>query len=171
LAGGNTAPNIFPIGTKSATLGQPFSFTVNAFDSQFSQTLTFTILSGAPAGATIHPSSGLFTWNSGFSMVPTTNTVTVQVTDNGTPPLSDNETFTLLGVPPPPSIGINGNQVSLGFSTIPGKTYRVEYKDDLGAAVWLRLNNQDYPSGVATSLTVNDQLNHPQRFYRIVQLD
>jgi hypothetical protein len=170
LVGGNTPPTIFPIGNRAATLGQPFSFTVNAFDSQFNA-LTFTILSGAPLGATIHPTSGLFSWSSAFSMVPTTNIVTIQVTDNGVPPLSDTETFTLFGVPPPPTVGINGNQISLGFGTIPGKTYRVEYKDNLGDAVWSRLNNQDYPSGAATSLVVTDVLNNPQRFYRIVQLD
>jgi hypothetical protein len=172
LISGNTAPVIAAIGTKTAILGQPFSFTVTATDPQAGQTLTYSIVSGAPAGATLNPSSGLFTWNSAFSWTASTNSVTVSATDNGVPPLSDEETFTLIGLPPAPTLAINGNQVSISFQTIPGKTYRVEYKDDLNAATWQRLNNQDYAAGPATSLTVNDDMTgRAQRFYRFVQLD
>ena len=47
----------------------------------------------------------------------------------------------------------------------------MEYKDDLNAAQWQQLNNQDYLAAGA-SLTVLDNLSgHPQRFYRIGQLD
>jgi hypothetical protein len=95
----------------------------------------------------------------------------VQVTDNGAPPLSDTESFTLIGLPAAPTLTVNGNQVTIGFQTISGKTYRVEYKDDLNAAQWRQLNNQDYLAAGA-SLVVQDSLNgNPQRFYRIVQLD
>jgi Lamin Tail Domain/CotH kinase protein len=171
LAGANTAPVLTPIGTKVATLGRPFSFTITATDAQVSQTLTYSIVSGAPAGATLNPSSGLFSWSPAFSWTAGTNHVTVQVTDNGAPPLSDSETFTLIGLPPAPTLTVNGSQVTIGFQTIPGKTYRVEYKDDLNAAQWQRLNNQDYLA-VGASLTVLDNLSgHSQRFYRIVQLD
>jgi len=170
LPGVNTPPVMAPIGTRSVTLGQSLSFTITATDAQAGQTLTFSIVSGAPAGATLN-ASGLFTWNTSFSLVPSTNHVTVQVADNGGPPLTDSETFTLIGVPPPPTLTINGNQVTIGFQTIPGKTYRVEYKDDLNVIQWLRLNNQDYLAAGA-SLTVQDNLSgHSQRFYRIVQLD
>jgi len=172
LTAGNTPPVIAAIGTRTATLGQPFSFTISASDAQAGQTITYSIVSGAPAGATLDANSGLFTWNSAFSMIPGTNSVTVRATDSGVPPLSDDETFTLIGLPPAPTVGINGNQISIGFQTIPGKTYRVEYKDDLNAGAWQRLNNQDYAAGAATSLTVNDNLTgSAQRFYRIAQLD
>jgi hypothetical protein len=171
LAAGNTAPVLAAIGTRVARLGQPFSFTVSATDADGGQTLSYTIVSGAPTGATLDANSGLFTWNSAFAWTASTNQVTVRVTDNGVPPLSDDETFTLIGLPPAPTLAINGNQISIGFQTIPGKTYRVEYKDDLNAAEWTRLNNQDY-TAVAGSLTVTDTLTgSPQRFYRIAQLD
>jgi hypothetical protein len=170
LPGVNTPPVMASIGSKSVTLGQSLSFTITATDAQAGQTLTFSIVSGAPAGATLD-AGGLFTWNTSFSLVPSTNHVTVRVADNGAPPLTDSETFTLIGVPPPPTLTINGNQVTIGFQTIPGKTYRVEYKDDLNVTQWLRLNNQDYLAAGA-SLTVQDNLSgHSQRFYRIVQLD
>ena len=85
--------------------------------------------------------------------------------------MTDTETFTLIGMPPPPTIGVSGNQITIGFQTIPGRTYRVEYQDNLNAAVWQRLNNQDYLAAGA-SLVVQDNIGaNPQRFYRIVQLD
>jgi len=170
IPGANSAPVIATIGPKNATLGQPFSFTITATDAQPGQTLAFSIVSGAPAGATLSP-AGLFTWNTSFSLVPSTNQVTVRVADNGTPSMADTETFTLIGLPPPPVVGISGGQVTIGFQTIPGKTYRVDYKDDLGAALWQRLNNQDYVAA-GSSLVVQDNIGgNPQRFYRIVQLD
>ena len=134
------------------------------------QTLTFSMVAGAPAGATLSV-GGLFTWNSAFSYVPSTNQVTVQVADSGTPALTDTETFTLIGLTPAPTLTINGHQVTIGFQTIAGKTYRVEYKDDLNAAPWQQLNGRDYLAA-GPSLTVQDNIGtNPQRFYRIVQLD
>jgi hypothetical protein len=81
------------------------------------------------------------------------------------------DTFTLIGLPPPPVLGVSGTQVSIGFQTTPGKTYRVEYKDNLGAAQWQWLNNQNYPAAGASLLVQDDLTGHAQRFYRIVQLD
>ena len=68
-------------------------------------------------------------------------------------------------------IVLAGLASTIGFQTIPGKTYRVEYKDDLNVAQWQQLNNLDYLAA-GPSLTVLDNISgHPQRFYRIVQLD
>src|SRR5262249_17957742 len=44
-------------------------------------------------GASINPSSGAFTWTPSQSQVPSTNTITVRVTDNGSPPLSATQSF------------------------------------------------------------------------------
>jgi Ca2+-binding RTX toxin-like protein len=50
-------------------------------------------LDAAPSGANIDPLTGLFTWPS--SEGPTVVQITVRVTDDGTPGLSDTETFTI----------------------------------------------------------------------------
>ena len=58
--------------------------------------LTFSLDAGAPAGATIDASTGAFSWT------PTTTgtyPVTVRVTDNGTPALSDFEAITITVTP------------------------------------------------------------------------
>jgi len=51
--------------------------------------------SGAPAGARITP-AGRFTWTPQRNQAPGTNVVTVRVTDDGTPALSDTKSFTIV---------------------------------------------------------------------------
>ena len=95
--GGNQTPVLAPIGNKTGVVGGcepvPVTFTATATDPDAGQTLTFSLGAGAPAGATIHPSTGAFSWQ------PTTGgsfPVTVIVTDNGSPPLSDSETILIV---------------------------------------------------------------------------
>ncbi|HXI52750.1 MAG TPA: hypothetical protein VNH84_14645, partial [Candidatus Saccharimonadales bacterium] len=75
-----------------------------------------------------------------------------------------------VATPPHTTITKGGNgQFSLSFDSIPGKTYRVEYKNSLNDAQWSVLKTQ-----VATSstLTVVDDLGGSgQRFYRVVLVD
>jgi hypothetical protein len=72
--------------------------------------------------------------------------------------------------PPPPEITgitINGATVSFSFGTTPGRTYRVDYKNDLNEAEWTPLGGSQV--AVTTSITVTDNLSaSPQRFYRAV---
>src|SRR5439155_496992 len=57
-------------------------------------TLTYT-LQNPPAGATID-SSGVITWTPTEAQGPSTNTITTVVTDNGVPPLSATNSFTVV---------------------------------------------------------------------------
>jgi hypothetical protein len=85
--------------------------------------------------------------------------------------LSGTASFTLISLPPAPDIAINGATLSLSFAAIPGKTYRVDYKDSLNEPAWQPLGG-NRPAGAETRLTVADTwAGHGQRFYRIVQLD
>ena len=82
-------------------------------------TLTFSLDSGAPAGASI-TGAGVFTWTP--TNVQTGDfTVTVRVTDNGSPNLNDFETITIhvdASVPPPvyhlTDLGTLGGSISNG---------------------------------------------------------
>jgi CARDB/Domain of unknown function DUF11 len=60
------------------------------------QTLTFSLDSGAPAGAEIDPADGRFQWRPAANQGGTTNIITVRVTDSGTPPMSAETTFTVV---------------------------------------------------------------------------
>jgi hypothetical protein len=111
----NTPPILDFISNKVITLGQTVAFTAGASDSDVpAQSLTFSLGAGAPAGATITPFTGSFSWkpNSTGTNVP----VSVVVTDNGTPNLSATQTFfvTIL-IPPTISVQVNGNQMQLSW--------------------------------------------------------
>jgi hypothetical protein len=51
-------------------------------------TLQFSLGPGAPAGASVNPTNGLFQWRPTETQGPSTNVISILVTDNGTPALS-----------------------------------------------------------------------------------
>src|SRR5947199_238753 len=55
-------------------------------------TLTFSLVSG-PSGASVNPTTGVLTWSPTKAQGPSTNLITVKVTDNGAPSLSDSKSF------------------------------------------------------------------------------
>src|SRR5205814_237379 len=56
--------------------------------------LTFALVS-SPAGMTINPATGAISWTPTEAQGPSTNIVSVSVTDNGVPALSVTNTFTV----------------------------------------------------------------------------
>src|SRR5436190_4623053 len=56
--------------------------------------LTFALVS-SPAGMTINPATGAISWTPTEAQGPSTNAVSVSVTDNGVPALSVTNTFTV----------------------------------------------------------------------------
>lgn len=61
-------------------------------------------------------------------------------------------------------------QLALVWGTVAGKSYRVEYKDNLGDAEWRALGG-DYLAGDTTLTVVDPVVTGGQRFYRILKLD
>jgi PKD domain-containing protein/putative Ig domain-containing protein len=113
----NLAPVLAPIGDKTACgPGALVTFTATATDPDIpANTLTFSIDPGAPPGATIGASTGVFSWTpqSGGAFA-----FTIRVTDNGSPPLSDSETITIivpLGNQPPILAQPGDMTVTAGF--------------------------------------------------------
>ena len=90
----NQAPVLAAIGNQNVLEGNTLTFTASATDPDLpSNTLSYSLDAGAPAGATIDPVSGVFSWTPGETTGPGTYQVTVRVTDDGTPSLDDFETF------------------------------------------------------------------------------
>ena len=174
LGGGNTAPQLAAIADKIVTLGQTLSFTASASDAEApTQTLSFGLEGTVPSGAMIGAASGLFTWTPTAEQTPSTNVVTLRVTDRGAPPLSAAQTFTVFVVAPPRISGIThplNGVVTLTLPAIVGKTYRVEYKDNLNDLPWTPLGGNRLAT--STTLIVEDSLGaQPQRFYRVLVVD
>lgn len=116
-------------------------------------------LSNAPAGATIDPASGLFTWTPTEEQGPGVYAITVRVTDSQAPPLSDAKTFTVtvlesnqppvLAVPPNPVVHQGGVVVftnsasdadlppnTLTFSLDPGAPVGAAIHPQTGVFTW-----------------------------------
>jgi hypothetical protein len=91
---GNQAPVLAAIGNKSVNEQTALTFTASASDAD-GNTLTFSLDAGAPTGATVNSASGAFSWTPSEADGPGTYSITLRVTDNGSPSLSDFETFTV----------------------------------------------------------------------------
>jgi hypothetical protein len=89
----NAAPVLAAIGNRSVDENSELSFTLSATDADLNG-LTFSA-SNLPAGATLDPSTGAFSWTPTYSQSGTYPGVVFTVTDDGTPNLSDSETITI----------------------------------------------------------------------------
>jgi uncharacterized repeat protein (TIGR01451 family) len=110
---GRNWPALDPISDRTIDELRELSFTATATDADIPfQTLTYTLGIGAPSGAGIHPSTGVFTWMPSEVQGPGTYAITVRVTDSGSPPLSDERTFqvTVNEVNAPPVLAAVGNK-------------------------------------------------------------
>ena len=93
----NTRPMLARIGNKTVDEAMLLTFTNSATDADLpAQTLTYSLDPGSPIGASIDPATGIFTWTPTEAQGPSTNTFTTVVTDNGSPPLSATNSFTVI---------------------------------------------------------------------------
>ncbi|MGV3772120.1 MAG: Ig-like domain-containing protein [Verrucomicrobiales bacterium] len=94
--GPNTAPVLEAIGSKIVASESTLMFTNIATDVDIpANKLTFSLEPGAPAGASINATNGVFLWKPTRAQSPGSYQIIVKVTDNGIPALSDTETFTV----------------------------------------------------------------------------
>jgi Putative Ig domain/PKD domain len=136
----NNPPVFNPIADTSIAEGSTLSFTATATDTDPGQTHYYSLDPGAPAGAQIDPASGVFNWT---PIAPGNYSLTVRVTDNSSPPLSDAQTFTITVNDIAPTVTLGAN-VSIrqgtrflrngSFSTPTSGTFKgaVDYGDGTG---------------------------------------
>ena len=112
LGPANQPPVLAAISNKTIMAGNTLTFTATATDPDVpAQTLTFSLDPGAPAGATI-TAGGIFSWPVPVNQIAPVS-ITVRVTDSGTPALSDAKSFTvfvLIHETGPPVITNPGNK-------------------------------------------------------------
>lgn len=95
----NIPPSLAEIGKQEIPRGKPFSLKVNASDPDQLQKLTYALVGTAPEGAQLDVATGELRWT------PAANgsyDFALQVTDDGTPRRSDDTSFQLVVVDPPP---------------------------------------------------------------------
>lgn len=87
----NSAPVLAAIGNKSVEANETLTFTATATDADATDTLQFSLAAGAPTGAVINQSTGVFTWTPDPFFTGTVS-VTVLVTDGQA---TDSETISI----------------------------------------------------------------------------
>ena len=96
-------PTLAPLADQTVNQGSNVTAVAFGTDPNQGQTLTYGLGPGAPSGAAINPTTGAFSWAVPATEPPGSYPVTVAVTDNGTPPLSAMQTFTINVNAAPPS--------------------------------------------------------------------
>jgi hypothetical protein len=92
----NVPPTLDALGNQVLAEGTLLTFSATASDSnQPLQQLTFSLDPGAPDGASIGATNGVFVWIPAEDQGPGTYPITVRVTDSGTPPLSAARSFSV----------------------------------------------------------------------------
>lgn len=165
----NTAPLLGAISNRVLYAGETLSLSASATDADLpANELSFTLEPDAPAGANI-TSAGNFTWTPTNSDLGT-HIVNVRVTDTGVPPMSDLISFdvTVLAAPSIEGISLDATNVTLRWTAVPDRTYRVQFKQSVTDAAW-----NDLPgdiTAVGTSTQKADAIVDAQRFYRLMVL-
>ena len=120
----------------------------------------------------IDPSSGVFTWTPPANQAPGTNSITVRVTDDGSPRMSDAKTFTVVVLAAAQlrvtGVIVSDNAVTMNWNTLLGKVYRVEYKDDLNQTSWNSLGDFN---GTGSTMSATNSITGRQRYYRVQQMN
>lgn len=164
----NAPPVLDAIGDNTVNVGQLVEFTATATDGgQPPQALTYTLLAG-PANATLDPGSGTFAFRPLVTQANATHSFTLQVSDNGSPPLTATRSFSVtvnpLVTPSISSITFAGGQFSFQVNGQAGPDYMIETSTDL--THWTNAFSAISPA-VPFNWTDPDASGSPQRFYRI----
>ncbi len=170
----NTEPTLSAIPERTVFAGQVVTLNAVATDLDLPpQRLTYSLDPGAPATAAINPDTGLFSWRPTNLQAPSTNLITIRVTDEGIPALSTTTNFTVRVAVPPRLTALRpavSGGYAITFVTVPNKAYCLEYKDSLQDSQWTPLGTSVLATG--DFLTITDEVGGTgQRFYRIVALD
>ena len=109
----NSAPTLSAIPDQTIGVGGSLNLAITATDADIPANALAFSLTSAPAGMNIDRTSGTITWTPGQGQRPSTNAVTVMVTDNGAPPLSDSRSFKVIALAPntPPLLIVPTDQV------------------------------------------------------------
>ncbi|HXD01641.1 MAG TPA: hypothetical protein VN048_20055 [Verrucomicrobiae bacterium] len=130
-----TPPVLAAISNYTVNVGQTVAFTASAMDSnQPPPTLTFSLPSG-PTNATLGTNTGAFSFRPLVTQANTTNNFTLKVSDNGSPGMSDTQSFSItvnpLTLPQFSSAGWTNGQFVLQVSGQAGPDYEIQTSTNL----------------------------------------
>jgi VCBS repeat-containing protein len=139
----NSSPILAEIAARTVDELKPLSLTATGSDRDDPvNNLTYSLGEGAPAGMTIDPKTGLLTWTPTEAQGAGDFPVTVRITDNGTPSLSDSRTF---------NVRVNEINVAPRLAPIGGKTVDEETPLTFSAGA----TDSDLPANSLTYSLIN----------------
>ncbi len=130
--------------------------------------LSFSLAGTPPPGLTINPTNGALSWLTTEADAGTTNSVAVEVQDNGTPSLNDSVTFSVIVVERPriENIIVENGVATVTWNSITNHSYRLQGTENLSAPV-----SQDIGEDVTATGSMAQQTNSvggvDMRFYRV----
>jgi len=93
----NRRPTLSPIGPQTVDEGSLLTLVAVASDPDLPSNLfTFSLGPGAPTNATIDSATGVFAWTPTEAQGGGSHSISVRLADNGAPPLSDTNTFSVI---------------------------------------------------------------------------
>jgi O-glycosyl hydrolase len=170
----NTPPSL-PFQASRTLVGQQTLIVTNtATDTDIPPNPLSYQLAAAPAGVAID-ANGVITWTPAPNQVPGTNSFTTVVTDSNPWAVNDQHlsatnSFTVVVAPLPQfhilSVAASNNAVWIAWESTPGRTYRLQYKNNLAETNWQEILPDILAAGPATTAT-NTLGSGPSRLYRV----
>jgi hypothetical protein len=165
----NTPPTLAPVAPQTVLGGRTLLVTNSASDTDVPAPMLTFSLPQSPAGATIGPGSGVVAWRPTIAQSPSTQTVAVVVTDNGTPPLSATQTFNVAVIRPTnPVVGnatITNGQLGFWINGNSGPDYTVLVSSNLTSWVPITTNT---PASLPYFWSNTNSASGAANFYRIL---
>jgi hypothetical protein len=132
--------------------------------------LTYILLAG-PTNAVVD-ANGVITWTPSPAQAGSTNTFVTEVTDDGIPPLSATNTFRVVVSAPKPgpfmaSIVISNGTPIVTWDAVPGRTYKLQYKDNLSDTEWIDVLPDVTATG-AKAAAGTGETDALHRYYRVM---
>jgi hypothetical protein len=169
----NRAPSLVQPPNCLVHAGTTLIVTNRATDADWpTNTLEFSLIS-APAGMAIDARDGTITWQPTTAQASSTNVVSVSVSDNGVPALSDTRIFEVVVLPAAVApklegrLTAGGSAFALSWTFDPEVEYQVEFKRKLSDPDWLPAAGTVQIAG--QTATFMDQRTDSQRYYRLHQ--
>jgi hypothetical protein len=170
----NQPPVVEAIANQTIKQGDSLTAAAQASDPDIpGNILTFSLEAGAPTGASIDAVTGVFSWTPTGAQAPSTNTITVRVTDNGSPSFSATTSFTAIvnasaeGLSRPllNLLLLATGQYALELTGETGRNCRIQTSTDLRN--WMDLTNTSNAI-LVVPLPSPVEADSRQRFYRAV---
>jgi autotransporter-associated beta strand protein len=171
--GSNNAPVVSAPGDVTMMESTSTNVTASATDADVPSSLTFS-LPGAPAFASISPSSGVIMLSPGASTAGD-YTITVVATDNAPTPASGTNSFVVHVVSASPanppygisSITVSNTTVNLTWESVSGTKYQILGSTDLTAPLGSWTNVGGVVTATGSTASQADVLGPTQTFYRV----